>query len=238
MGRFKVLLVYPNLQMVNLLPSNIAVLSAYLKETGIDVMVFDTTLYPTAEKSVDEIRMEHMQLRPFNLKERGVKYKDTDIFEDFKKAVSEYKPNVIGVSAMDDTYELGMDLISRVRDKGMHVIVGGVRPTFSPEEVINNKKVDSICIGEGEKALLELCKKMEIHEDITGIKNLWVKRDGKIYKNGLRELVDINNIPYEDFGVFEEKRLFRPMQGKIFRMIPISIDRGCVRSVAHFVLRH
>ena len=67
MAKLRVLLVYPNLQMVNLLPSNIAVLSAYLKRAGIDVKLFDTTLYRTAEKSVDEIRVEHMQLRPFNI---------------------------------------------------------------------------------------------------------------------------------------------------------------------------
>lgn len=227
MGRFRVLLLYPNLQMVNLLPSNIAILSAYLKEHGIGVRVFDTTLYRTAKKSVDEIRVEHMQLRPFNLKEKGVDYKNTDIFDDFKKAIDEYDPDIIGISATDDTYDLGIDLVSRVRDKGRHVIVGGVRPTFSPEEVINNENVDSICIGEGEEALLELSKKMLQGEDITGINNLWVKKNGKIYKNRLRKLIDIGNIPYEDFDIFEEKRFFRPMQGKIFRMIPVSIDRGC-----------
>ena len=57
MTKFKVLLLYPNLQMVNLIPSNIAILSAYLKEAGIETKLFDTTLYQTAEKSVDEIRV-------------------------------------------------------------------------------------------------------------------------------------------------------------------------------------
>lgn len=227
MSGAKVLLVYPNLQMVNLLPSNIAILAAYLKEFDIDVKLFDTTFYRTAEKSVDEIRVEHMQLRPFDLKEKGVDYKDTNIFEDFKKVVYEYKPDIIGVSATDDTFDIGMALVSKVKHMGIHVIVGGVYATFSPEEAINNENIDSICIGEGEGALLELCRKMDADEDITTIRNLWVKVDGKIYKNGLRQLMDINDIPYEDFSVFEEKRFFRPMQGKIYKMIPISIDRGC-----------
>jgi radical SAM superfamily enzyme YgiQ (UPF0313 family) len=43
----------------------------------------------------------------------------------------------------------------------------------------------------------------------------------------MRPLVDLNSIPYNDFSIFEETRFFRPMQGKIFRMIPIEIDRGC-----------
>jgi len=228
MVEFKVLLVYPNLQMVNLLPSNIAILSACLKNAGINVELFDTTPYKTAEKSVDEIRVEHMQLRPFKLEDKGVTYKITDVFEDFKKTVDKYQPNLIGVSATDDTFDLGIALVEKVRKKQKaHVIVGGVYPTFAPEEAINNKNVDSICIGEGEEALLELCKKLQSNQDIKNIKNLWVKIDGKIYKNNLREPLDINKLPYDDFSIFEEKRLFRPMQGKIYRMIPICIDRGC-----------
>ncbi|MBI4680529.1 MAG: B12-binding domain-containing radical SAM protein, partial [Nitrospirae bacterium] len=227
MNKFKVLLVYPNLQMVALLPSNIAVLSACLKRNGVDVRLFDTTFYRTAEKSVDDIRVEHMQLRPFNLKEKGVDYKESDLFEDFVNIVQTYKPNIIGISATDDTFDLGIKLVSKVRYMGVHVIVGGVYPTFSPDETINNENVDSICIGEGESAFVELCQKMQANEDITRIQNLWVKVDGKIYKNGLRNLLDINATPYEDFDIFEEKRFFRPMQGKIYRMMPVSLDRGC-----------
>lgn len=229
MKGFKVLLVYPNLQMVNLLPSNIAILSAHLRKAGIDVRLFDTTLYRTSEKSVDELRVEHMQLRPFNLKEKGVDYKSSDVFDDFRILVEVYKPNVIGLSLTDDTYDLGIELISKIRsnNNGAHVIAGGIRPTSSPEETIKNDNIDSVCIGEGEDALLELCRKMQADDDITSIKNLWVKKNSRVYKNGLRKPVDLNDIPYEDFSVFEEKRFFRPMQGKVFRMIPISTDRGC-----------
>lgn len=231
-GDFKVLLVYPNLQMVNLLPSNIAVLSAYLKKAGLAVRLFDTTLYKTAEKSVDDVRIEHMQLRPFNLKKKGVTYKETNVFDDFKKLVDEYKPDLIGISATDDTVQLGVELVEKVRDKKTHIIMGGVFPTFAPNEAIGNKNIDSICIGEGEQALLELCEKLRDKKDITKIKNLWVKKDGKIFKNIVRAPIDITKNPYDDFSIFEEKRINRPMQGKIFRMIPICIDRGCPFSCA------
>ena len=211
MEKFKVLLVYPNLQMMGLMPSNISILSAYIKNAGIDVRVFDTTYYRITEKSTEEIRVEHMQVRPFNLKEKGVDYKPTDIFDDFKAVLRDYKPNIIGITATEDTYGLGLELISKAKPRGMgmHVIIGGVHPSFSPEEVINNENVDSICIGEGERPLLELCVKMQSKDDITSIKNLWVKIDDKIYKNNLREPIDIDGLPDEDFSVFEEKRFFR-----------------------------
>lgn len=232
MGKFKVLLVYPNLQMVMLLPSNIAVLSAYLKSHDIDVKLFDTTLYKMSLKSVDDIRVEHMQLRPFNLKDKGVDYKNTDVLEDFSQVVREYEPDLIGISVTDDTYELGLALAAKARNKDTHIIAGGVYPTFSPAEALANEDIDSICIGEGEEALLELCNKLKYGGDITGIKNIWVKQGGKIHRNDIRQPVDINILPFEDFDIFEEKRMFRPMQGKVHRMLPVSIDRGCPYSCA------
>jgi len=227
MSKFRVLLVYPNLQMVMLLPSNIAILSASLKQHDIDVKVFDTTLYQTAEKSVDDIRVEHMQLRPFNLKEKGVEYKQSDVFNDFEKMVYEFKPNLIGLSITDDTFKLATELVSRIRHLGIHVIAGGVFTIFSPEEAISNPNIDSICIGEGEETLAEFCQKIHSNKDISSIKNIWTKKNGKVIKNEMRNVLDINKLPYEDFGVFEEKRFFRPMQGRIYKMIPISLDRGC-----------
>jgi radical SAM superfamily enzyme YgiQ (UPF0313 family) len=212
--------------MVNLLPSNIGLLSACLKRAGIDVRVFDTTHYRTAEKSLDDIRIENLQLRPFNLKEKGVELKN-GVFEDFKETVEQFKPNIIGVSATDDTYQLGIDLLSKVKEKAIFTIIGGIYPTFSPETVILNENVDAICIGEGEEALVELCKKMQVGEDITNIQNLWIKKGDKIYKNSLRPPVDLDELPFDDFTVFEDNRLYRPMQGKVFRMLPVTIDRGC-----------
>ena len=57
MGEFRVLLVYPNLMLVSQLPNNIALLAACLKDAGCNVKVFDATLYRTAEKTNDEMRV-------------------------------------------------------------------------------------------------------------------------------------------------------------------------------------
>jgi len=227
-SKLKVLLLYPNLQMVNLLPSNLAVLSACLKRNGFEVKLFDTTLYRTEEKSIDDIRVEYMQIRPFNLNEKGVFYKKSDLYDDFRKLVRKYDPQVIGVTSTDDTYDLGISLIGSIDKKSIHVIFGGVHATFSPQTIIENPLVDSVCVGEGEEAFVELCERLKNGVDISTIHNLWVKNpEGGVVKNPLGELADINKLPYEDFSIFESQRFFRPMQGKVFRMIPVSIDRGC-----------
>ncbi len=226
-NKFKVLLVYPNLQMINLLPSNISILSASLKHKGFDVDLFDTTFYKIDEKSVDEKRVEVLQVRPFNLSEYGINYKDTDVYGDFKKKVENYKPDLISVTVVDDTFYLTIELLKRISDLEIPVCAGGVHVLFAPESVLSYDEIDYVCWGEGEEALPELCQHLKDGLPLDKIKNIWSKNDGKIIRNSMRRLVDLNKIPYNDFSLFEEKRFLRPMQGKVFKMIPVEIDRGC-----------
>ncbi len=225
--RNKVLLVYPNLQMVNLLPSNMAVLSAFLKRGGMDVRLFDTTLYKTEDKSIDEVRVEYLQLRKFDLAGKGVAYKETDVFEDFSRMLEEYDPSVVAVSVTDDTFALGARLISCVPTGKTHVVVGGVHATFAPERVLEHPRVDSVCVGEGEEALLELCQALVKGNPVSGIRNIWIKTGSGIEKNPMRPPIALDTLPDEDLSIFEEQRFFRPMQGKVYRMIPFNMDRGC-----------
>lgn len=224
---FKVLLIYPNLMMINLLPTNISILSACLKEKNFNIKLFDTTMYKTENQSPDEIRVENLQLRPFNLSEKGVFYKQTDAHKDFKNIVSNFKPDLIAISLVEDTYPIGISLLNSIKDCKIPVIAGGIYPTFAPDKLINEEAIDIICLGEGESALVELCEKMRDGLDYKNIKNLWIKDNGRIIKNPMGPLVDINKLPFSDFSIFEEKRIYRPMQGKLFRMLPVEIDRGC-----------
>jgi radical SAM superfamily enzyme YgiQ (UPF0313 family) len=228
MGQFRVLLVYPNLMLVSLLPNNIALLSAYLKKEGYDVRVFDTTLYKTTDKTNDEMRVERMQVREFNIEEGGIEIKKQDVYEDFASVVKEYKPDLIGVSVVDDTVEMGLSLIKKAECKNIPVVFGGVHATLNAEELIKKEQVDILCIGEGEEALVELCNCFRGNLPYEHIKNLWIKKkNGTIIKNELRTPVNLSTLPFEDFSVFEKQRIFRPMQGKMLAMIPINFDRGC-----------
>lgn len=228
MDQFKVLLVYPNLMLVSLLPNNIAVLSACLKKEGYDVKVFDTTLYKTTDKTNDEMRVERMQVRKFNVEDAGIEIKEKDIYEDFAKTVEEYKPNLIGVTVVDDTVKMGLDLIKKADCKDIPVIFGGVHAILNADDLIKNEQVNILCIGEGEEALVELCNCLSNNLPYDHIKNLWIKKkDGTITKNELRRPINLDNLPIEDFSVFEKQRLFRPMQGKMLAMVPINFDRGC-----------
>ena len=224
---FKVLLVYPNYSMVNLLPSNIGILSACLRQNGFEVELFDTTFYRTSEKTLDEIRVETLQVRKFDLAEMGVKFKEGDYIEEFQAKVAEFQPDLIGVTAVEDTWPQARILIESVSDHPAPVIVGGVFPTLAPDVSIAHPDVDMICIGEGEHAIIEVANAVMNGDDCSKIQNLWVKKDGKIIKNPMRFPVDLDDVPFADFDSFDKERFYRPMQGKIMRMVPIETDRGC-----------
>ena len=213
--------------LVSLLPNNLALLSACLKKEGHNVRVFDTTLYKTTEKTNDEMRVERMQVRDFNIDEVGIEIKKSDVYESFAKTVEEYGPDLIGVSVVDDTVEMGLNLIKKADCKNIPVIFGGVHAILNAEKLLKKEQVDIVCIGEGEGPIVELCNCLRTNTSYDHVKNLCIKKkNGKIIKNPLKPPVNLNDLPIEDFSVFEKQRIFRPMQGKMLAMIPINFDRG------------
>ena len=139
-GEFKVLLVYANSFMDTLFPVSISSVSGALKKIGAQVECFDSTFYPDQaeykDSSSDTKKTEKFQVLPVNYEDVGIHPKNTDIFDDFRKKVIEYKPDLIGVSAVEPTFLLGIDLLKSVRDLGIPNIVGGVHAIFSPDDVM------------------------------------------------------------------------------------------------------
>ena len=83
-NKLKVLLVYPNSYLMNMLPPAISRFSALLKEQGYTIDLFDTTYHKIDGKvTSDEEKTKHLQVRPFNLEGSKIKPKSTDVVEDF-----------------------------------------------------------------------------------------------------------------------------------------------------------
>lgn len=228
MATIKVLFVYPNLYMMNLVPPVIGVFSALLKREGHTVALFDTTYYQgDAGFDSDKKKMENLQVRPFNLEEKGIRPKNTDMYADFDAMVKEYQPDLIAMSVVEDVWDLGLSLLKRVRHYRIPTVVGGVFPTFAPEIIIREDAVDMVCVGEGESLLVELCNMIGTGKDFSRIPNLWVKKDGQVVRNPMRERINLDDLPMPDYSLFEENRLYRPMAGKVYRMLPVETHRGC-----------
>lgn len=229
MKEFRVLLVYVNSMMDNLIPLNISYLVACLKEKGFDVRLFDTTFYRTSNKSSDEARVEMLQVKPFDLSKYGIRYKSSDVFSDFRNLVSDYKPQLIGFSVVEPTYILAeklLDSIYDIKDKSK-IIFGGVFAMLAPERILRHPMVDMVCSGEGEKTIVEAASKIRKEISLKGVDNLAVKEDGGVFYNKKSGLADLDELPFLDFSLFEKERFFKPMDGKVLKMVPVEFARGC-----------
>jgi len=229
----KILFIYPNTYGMNMLPPAIAMFSAILKREGHQVQIFDTTYY-TLDYGIDSdgSKMERLNVVPFKMEDKGIRLKTSDWKIDLRKQVDDFKPNLLAISSTEDMWELGVRVLKELKDykikNKIPVIAGGVFSTFAPEICIKEELVDLVCVGEGENSLVDLCKKIEKNEDYSDVTNLWVKKDGKVIKkNSISKPVNINDNPIIDISLFEENRLYRPMAGRIYKMMPIETIRGC-----------
>ena len=157
---------------MNMLPPAIATFSAILKREGHKVRVFDTTYY-AVDHGIDSdgSKEQGLNVVPYQneMEKKGLRIKDSNWKDDLHKLVKEYCPDILFLSSTEDMWELGIKILGEIKDykdkNKIPVLAGGVFPTFAPEICINFDLIDMICVGEGENALVDLCKKIENKED-------------------------------------------------------------------------
>ena len=227
MKKLKVLFIYPNLRGMHMLPPSIALFTRILRDNDFEVALFDTTYYKMeGQGNSDKEKERNLAVRPFD--ESRLPLKTTDPFEDIDKLINSFQPDLIAMSLPEDLFSLGLKFLKHIDRYNILTIVGGVFPTFAPHKVIRHKEIDIVCVGEGERALLELCQRLRSGKNYFDIKNLWIKKkSGEIIKNSIGKIIDIDKNPLPDFSLFEETRMYRPMAGKIYRMLPVETHRGC-----------
>lgn len=158
---------------------------------------------------------------------------DADINNLINK-VKEDGCNLVGLSVGCSAFaDLAKKITIKLKQETSAIVIwGGVHPTVSPEDCI--RIADSICIGEGEKPLLELVEKLESGLDYTDIANLWVKKEKHVYKNDIRNLSDsLDDLPWPDYEdedkYFVNKsriKKFDPIRQQEWEYV-IMASRGC-----------
>ncbi len=209
------------------MPIGIASLATVLKKYGYNVELFDTTLYPDTSHNDQKDRILSKQIKSADYACYGVQPKTTDMLDDFKKYVENFKPNLIAVSCVECTYTLSLKLLNQIKGKKIPTIMGGVFATFSPEYILQNNLIDMICIGEGEDAILHAVKNLSQNISLENIPNIWIKNKTGVHPPTSYKLMDLAKLPIPEFNVFAPERIYRSMDGNVYRMIPVEISRGC-----------
>ena len=226
-NKFKTLIVYPNLSLM-LVPSiAIAIFTYVLKKQGYKVSLFDTTHYVSEENSSPQNRVKYLQARKFSdTDDLGIKIK-TDLLGDFKTYVNEFKPDVLIVSVVEDSFSQALKMLETIKDLNIPSILGGVFPTAAKDKLFKYDAVQFIGLGEGENTIVNFAEAVRLNKPLNNIPNIWGRNeDGTIFKSELGNLVDINENK-ADYSLFDERRFYRPMGGLIFKTLPFETYRGC-----------
>lgn len=144
--------------------------------------------------------------------------------EDIINKTIEKKPKVIGFYCTTGFHHKSIAVaeeIKRILGNEILTVFGGPHPTFVPN-MIKANGVDIICRGEGEYAVLELMQSLYTGKDYTDIKNLTVKKNGRIYQNEVRPLCDVNALPHPDREIYRNIEYIYSNKRQV-----VMLGRGC-----------
>ncbi len=134
------------------------------------------------------------------------------------EAIRREAPGLIGVSLTTRQWLRARDVLPGLRRvSNIPVVVGGLHPTFSPEDVLRHDGIDYVCLGEGEAALLDLVNAIESGTLVIDghIPNIWA-RDGM--RPRLRNPIEpLDALPF----------MARDMLDERWGVRHISTQRGC-----------
>lgn len=202
----EVTLIYPNIGNIPSYNFGLGIIAAYLKQNG--HVVQGLHINPEKEKDLD--------------------------LEGIEKQVKKFDPGLIGFSTVSNQYKFVKKIAEHLRKKGVtaKILVGGIHATIDPEEILKEDFVDMVCLGEGEEAILELANRLDKRKDISDVKNIWLKKKGRIRKNELRPLIeDIGSLPFADRTLFRFNEVLDKKRG----WVNILVGRGCIFKCSYCV---
>ncbi len=151
----------------------------------------------------------------------------TPLREKFTALIDEFKPELFCLTAVSSQIPIIKQVGTVIKkiDPAAYIVLGGAHPTLNPEEVIRYPFANAVCVGEGEKAVVELARQLGTGRDPGGISNLWIKNpySGHIEKNIVRPFrEDLDHLPFIDRDMWEP--FISNRKGKMYTILA---GRGC-----------
>ena len=167
---------------------------------------------------------EFHQFSKIEYEESSVRWCHEKDREELIQILEKLCPDIIGISLRSGFVQTAIDLTNELKKRfSIPIIWGGIHPTLCPEESI--QYADMVCRGEGEYPMLDLSDTIERGQDICAIPNLWVKKDGEIFRNDIRSLNHLDELPFSDYQ--EEDKYYVYAHPYDIRIYSIMTSRGC-----------
>lgn len=167
-----------------------------------------------------------------NVRKKNGRSITIDDIEEYIKKVPKDMLQIVAISHMTVNYGWALkiaDLIKKINSKNI-VVLGGVHASFDYETIIREQKsVDFVSIGEGEKTIVELADTYYRHsedgfyaEDYKKVKGIAFRdNDNKVFVTKAREFIsDLDSIAYPFYDIYPQEVLDNVM-------IRVITSRGC-----------
>jgi len=165
-------------------------------------------------------------------KGHDVRIIDTRIGQDPVVAAREFSPNIVGISALtveaNSLHRIAREIKSL--NEAIKIVAGGPHPTSFPEEVLTDKNIDCVVLGEAEVTLPELLEGWDgsLSPSVRGIA---YREDEVVRITEPREPIeDINSLPFPAWDLVDIRGYFRRKSMASIGVRPymnIFTSRGC-----------
>ncbi len=147
------------------------------------------------------------------------------------KKIKQFNPKLIAMTVASNDFNYAVHISKLIN---IPIVVGGFHALIAPEDLIEH--FDYVCIGEGEYSILELANKLGKKQDISKIKNMWIKK-GNI-KNPLAPLIqDIDKIPFPDRSIFNYQKYINWNKGLATFISTRGCPYQCTYCINHYLIK-
>jgi len=176
----KVLLIVHDLyQEDNHFPLGCAYIAAVLKKEGVDVKICCQDIFHYSNEELADLFLKNNDYDLIGIGFLVARFRETIL--DLCKTVNKYK-------------------------KDAWLVLGGPGPTPIPKYVLEKTNADVIAMGEAEETIIELLKCKTDNGDLSKIKGIAYRKNGKTIINERRQPVrDLDSIPFPEWSLFPMK---------------------------------
>lgn len=157
-------------------------------------------------------------------------------FEDIRKKILHFSPDVIGISCLFSAQSKNVyDICALTKeiDKKIITVLGGAHTSAVPKEVLEDKNIDFVVVGEGELVLKELLKCIEGGKNFQEVEGIGFRDNGSIKINNRKSYQkNLDALPFPYWDIFPLEKYFKinnphGSPAKRIPFLPMITSRGC-----------
>ncbi len=205
---------------INPMPTmGIGYLAAVLRKKGIEVKIFDSLIEGwTFREEINDVMI-----------------RVGTPFTQIEEIVREFKPDLVGVNMLFTKQKENAHKIFEIAKKVSPSIItvgGGPHATVMPEDVLADRNVDFVALGEGENTIIDLLEVIEGHKSVGELDGIAFRANGKnqvVPKT--KFIMNLDDLPFPAWDLMQLEKYFELKMShgarKRKRFSPIITSRGC-----------